>query len=69
MVKRGGRVKLSVSRAMRIATQSVRARLGNLECTLANVSTTGAMLRARHAVAIGRESPLVIELTSKPATV
>ena len=54
---------------MRIATQSLRARLGNLECTLANVSTTGAMLRTRYAVAIGRESPLVIELSSKPATV
>ena len=69
MVKRGGRVKLSVSRPVRIATQGLRARLGNLECTLANVSTTGAMLRARHAVAIGRESPLVIELGPKPATV
>jgi len=53
---------------MRIATQSLRARLGNLECTLANVSTTGAMLRTRYAVAVGRESPLVIELAPKPAT-
>ena len=69
MVKRGGRVKLSVSRPVRVATEGVRARLGNLECSLTNVSTTGALLRARHAVAVGRESPLVIELMSKPATV
>ena len=69
MVKRGSRIKLSVSRPMRIATQGVRARLGDLECALANVSTTGAMLRTRHEVAIGRESPMVIDLAPKPATV
>lgn len=69
MVKRGSRVKLHVSRPARMVLQGVRARLNNLECTLANVSTTGAMLRTRVAVPIGRESPLVIELAPKAATV
>ncbi|PYR26249.1 MAG: hypothetical protein DMF92_18870 [Acidobacteria bacterium] len=69
MVKRGSRVKLHVSRPARIVLQDVRARLNTLECILANVSTTGAMLRTRAAVAIDREIPLIIELAPKPATV
>src|SRR3989442_1767082 len=69
MVKRGSRVKLHVSRPARIVLQDVRARLNTLECILANVSTTGAMLRTRAAVAIDRKIPLIIEIAPKPATV
>jgi hypothetical protein len=69
MVKRGSRVKLHVSRPARLVLEGARARLDALECILANVSTTGAMLRTRVAVPIGCESPLVIELAPKPTTV
>lgn len=40
----------------------MRAKLGNLECTIANLSNTGAMLRSRLEVAVGREVQLLIEL-------
>jgi hypothetical protein len=40
----------------------VRAKLGNLECTVANLSTTGAMLRSRVEVALGVDAPLLLEL-------
>jgi hypothetical protein len=69
MVMRGSRVKLHVSRPARIVLQGVRGRLNTLDCTLANVSSTGAMLRTRVAVPIDREIPLIIELAPKPATV
>jgi CheY-like chemotaxis protein len=69
MVKRGSRVKLHVSRPARIDVQNVRARLDTLECILANVSTTGAMLRTRVEVAVDREIPLTIDLSPTPATV
>jgi len=68
MIKRGSRVTLHVSRPARIVLQDVRARLNALECILANVSATGAMLRTRAAVAVDREIPLIIELAPKPAT-
>jgi CheY-like chemotaxis protein len=67
MIKRGSRVTLHVSRPARIVLQDVRARLNTLECVLANLSTTGALLRTRAAVAVDREIPLIIELAPKPA--
>jgi len=69
MVKRGSRVKLHVSRPARIVVQDIRARLDTLDCILANVSTTGAMLRTRVEVAVDREIPLTIDLSPAPATV
>jgi CheY-like chemotaxis protein len=50
------------TRPARTPVQGVRAKLGSLECALANLSVTGAMLRSRLAVAVGREAQLLIEL-------
>jgi len=40
----------------------VRARLGGVECTVANLSSTGAMLRSRFEVPVGRETELLLDL-------
>jgi CheY-like chemotaxis protein len=40
--------------------------LGNLECVVANLSSTGAMLRSRTEVAVGREAPLELDLAPSP---
>jgi CheY-like chemotaxis protein len=50
-------------RPVRTPIQGLRAQLGNLECTVANLSTTGARLQSRREVAIGREAQLTLELT------
>lgn len=68
MAKRGSRVAPRVSRPARIPIQGVRARLGRIECTLGNVSTTGAMLRSRLEVPVGREGTLVLELEPQPVS-
>jgi CheY-like chemotaxis protein len=46
----------------------VRAKLGSLECTIANLSSTGALLRSRLEVAVGREVQLLIELPNPVTT-
>jgi CheY-like chemotaxis protein len=46
----------------------VRAKLGNLECTVANLSSTGAMVRSRLDVTVGRELQMLLELTPHPVT-
>jgi CheY-like chemotaxis protein len=53
-------------RPARTPIQGLRAKLGNLECTVANLSATGAMLQSRREVAIGREVQLTLELTPHP---
>jgi CheY-like chemotaxis protein len=46
---------------VRIATKGIRARIGTIECSLANVSRTGAMLLCPVKLPIGHEAALVIE--------
>ena len=48
--------------------QGIRATLGDLECTVANLSSTGAMLRIRTEVPAGREAALVIDLPAPVKT-
>ena len=48
--------------------QGIRAKLGNVECTVANLSTTGAMLRSRLEVPVGREVNLLFELPTPVTT-
>ncbi len=48
--------------------QGIRARLGNLECVVANLSSTGAMLRSRLEVPVGREMGLLFELPTPVST-
>jgi CheY-like chemotaxis protein len=48
--------------------QGIRAKLGNIECTVGNLSTTGAMLRSRVDVPIGREMGLLFELPMPVST-
>ena len=49
--------------------QGLRAKFGNFECTVANLSTTGAMLRSRLEVATGREGSLLLEFSPNPISV
>ena len=48
--------------------QGIRAKLGNVECTVGNLSSTGAMLRSRLEVPVGRETSLLFELPAPVAT-
>jgi len=48
--------------------QGIRATLGDLACTVANLSSTGAMLRIRTEVPAGREAALVIDLPTPVKT-
>ena len=68
MAKREGRITPRAQRPARIAVQGIRARVGNVEGSLANISVTGALLRARVALPVGHEGGLDIELGPKPAT-
>jgi CheY-like chemotaxis protein len=53
-------------RPARTPVQDIRAKLGDVECTVANVSTTGALLRTRLEMPVGAEKPLLFELPSAP---
>jgi len=48
--------------------QGIRAKLGDVECTVANLSTTGALLQSRLEMPVGREITLLLELPSGPMT-
>lgn len=48
--------------------QGIRAKLGNVECTVANLSSTGAMLRSRLEVPVGREVQMLLELPTPVTT-
>jgi CheY-like chemotaxis protein len=67
VAKRQHRASARAHRPARTPVQGIRAKLGNIECTVANLSETGAMLRSRLEVAIGREIQLLIELP-RPVT-
>jgi hypothetical protein len=56
-------------RPARSPVHDVRATLGTLECQVANLSTTGAMMRSRVEVEVGREMLLLLQLESALATV
>jgi hypothetical protein len=68
MTKRENKTSARASRPPRTPIQGVRAKLGSLECTLANLSSSGAMLLSRLQVPVGREGELQLEL-SKPVSV
>lgn len=68
VAKREHRPSTQVFRPARTALEGIRAKLGNLECTVANLSSTGAMLRSRLEVPVGREMSLLLELPSPVAT-
>jgi CheY-like chemotaxis protein len=65
MAKRQNRTTPRAWRPARTPIQGVRAKLGNLECTVANWSSTGAMLRSRVEAAVGQEMHLLLELASR----
>lgn len=67
MAERGQRPAPKASRAARTALEGVRARVGTVECVVANLSSTGAGLRSRLQIPVGREVPLVLDL--KPTAV
>jgi CheY-like chemotaxis protein len=69
MAKREKRVAPRAWRPVRIAIEGVRGRIGNVDCSLSNVSTTGAMVRSKVDLSIGREVPLVLEVASTSVTV
>jgi CheY-like chemotaxis protein len=66
MAKRENRKGPRAWRPARTPLHDVRAKLGTVECTVANLSTTGAMLRSRTEMMVGRELPLLLELASRP---
>ena len=66
MAKRESRTSPRAWRPARTPIHDVRAKLGTVECTVANLSTTGAMLRSRVEVPAGREMPLLLELATHP---
>ena len=62
------RASARASRPARTDVQGIRAKLGDVECTVANVSSSGAMLRSRVEVPLGRELNLLIELPAAVST-
>ena len=62
MAKREPRATARASRAARTAVRGIRAKLGTIACTVANLSSSGAMLRSRVEVPAGREIKLLLEL-------
>jgi CheY-like chemotaxis protein len=68
VTKRVHRPSAQAFRPARTPVQGIRAKLGNVECVVANLSSTGAMLRSRLDVPIGRETGLLFELPTPVAT-
>lgn len=66
MAKRSNRPSTRAWRPARTPIQGIRAKLGNLECIVANLSHTGAMLRSRLEVQVGCELNLLFELAPRP---
>lgn len=69
MAKRDNRTSPRAWRPARTSIQGIRGKLDNLECTVANLSHTGAGLRSRIEVAVGREAMLALELPSRQFSV
>jgi CheY-like chemotaxis protein len=68
MAKRTNRASPRAWRPARSPVQDVRAKLGNLECQVANLSSTGAMLRSRVEMAVGKEAPMFLQFGAQSVT-
>ncbi len=68
MAKQKDRVVPRAWRPVRTVIQGVRARMGAVECSIGNLSSTGAMLRSRVPVPVGQEATLVLEAEPKPVS-
>lgn len=55
-------------RPARTPVEGIRAKVGTVECTVANLSSTGAMLRCRIEMPVGSEIDIVLELPTPVAT-
>jgi CheY-like chemotaxis protein len=67
MAKQSNRTSPRAWRPARTPVQDVRATLGGLDCQVANLSTTGAMLRTRVEVAVGHETEMLLHAGSASA--
>jgi len=61
-------VKSVVTRASRVSTAAIEARLGSELGRLINVSATGALVRTSGAVTTGRQCPMFLNLPDVTAT-
>jgi CheY-like chemotaxis protein len=68
VAKREQRTSVRAFRPARTLLEGIRAKLGTIECTVANLSSTGAMLRSRVEVHPGREMTLLFELPTAVTT-
>ncbi|HET9468307.1 MAG TPA: PilZ domain-containing protein [Vicinamibacterales bacterium] len=68
MTKRAQRTSARAFRPARTPVQGIRAKVGDIECTAANLSSTGAMLRSRIEIPVGREINMLLELPTPVAT-
>src|SRR5689334_20868632 len=66
MSKREARTSPRAWRPARAPVRDLRAKLGTLECSVANLSNTGAMLQSHLEVAVGAEVTLLLELPACP---
>ena len=62
------RISTRAFRPARTPVQGIRARVGRVECTVANLSSTGAMLRSRVEVPVGSEVHMQFDLPTPVAT-
>jgi CheY-like chemotaxis protein len=69
MAKRIHSTSARAWRPARTAIQGIRAKLGDMECTVANISQTGAMVRGRGEMPVGSEVKLLLEFEPRPVTV
>jgi CheY-like chemotaxis protein len=53
-------------RSLRVATQPLRVRIGDVIGQLVNISATGALVRTPEALALDSESPTLIEVEPEP---
>ena len=68
MVKPAARPTARVFRPARTPVPDIGAKLGDIPCTVTNLSSSGAMLRSRLEVSVGREVTLVFDLPNPVTT-
>jgi hypothetical protein len=68
VARRDQRPSARAFRPARTPVQGIRARLGDSECTVVNLSTSGALLQSRLEMPVGHEINLLFELPSAPMT-
>lgn len=69
MAKRRGRIKPRASRPARFPTPGLHGRLGEIDCTVGNLSPAGALLLTRHEIPLETDWSLLIHLPSGPVSV